>query len=55
MPSTCVGPSGYGDNKDKDLTEFMMYMQDRYQRTLGTTEPNAVILMMRQLRKRKGK
>ena len=36
----CAGPWGNGDNKDKELalTEFMMWMNDRYQRTLGTTE-----------------
>lgn len=53
----CAGPWGYRDNKDKELalTEFTMWMHDRYQRTLGTTEPNTIILTMRKLRTRKGK
>lgn len=43
----CARSWGYTDNKDKELalTEFTVWMQDRYQRTLGTTKPNPVTLM----------
>lgn len=48
---------GYRNNTDKKLTltEFTVLMHDRYQRTLGTIEPNLVILMMKKLRTREEK
>lgn len=53
----CQGIQRYRDNTDKKLTltEFIVLMHDRYQRTLGTIEPNLVILMMKKLRTREEK
>lgn len=52
----CARPWAYRDNKGKELalTEFTVWMHDRYQRISGTTESNPIILMIRKLRKGKG-
>lgn len=53
----CARPWVWRGNKDKEpaLTEFMVWMHDRYQRTLGTTGPIPIMLMMKKLKTRKEK